>query len=169
MGRAASAERPHLTAGNAERGGAGGDRIMRVANVLRHDLEAAIRAAWALDTCDPADVDDWSGRISAGSRRLSVATIFSLAASQGGIPCTATATPRRPFEPSSKRRRGFPLASPASSAVIASSASTQSLSKNSGGTILAHVDPVAAFRKCCRRTGRFDGAPASYYVRDRRL
>ena len=31
---------------------------MRVANVIRHDLEAAIRAAWALDTCDP--VDDWS-------------------------------------------------------------------------------------------------------------
>jgi hypothetical protein len=33
---------------------------MRVANVIRHDLEAATRAAWALDTCDPADVDDWS-------------------------------------------------------------------------------------------------------------
>lgn len=24
------------------------------------DLEAAIRAAWALDTCDPIDADDWS-------------------------------------------------------------------------------------------------------------
>jgi hypothetical protein len=33
---------------------------MHVANVIRPDLEAAIRAAWALDTCDPVDVDDWS-------------------------------------------------------------------------------------------------------------
>lgn|GEM_PF-1035813 len=29
-------------------------------NAVRHDLEAAIRAAWALGTCDPADADDWS-------------------------------------------------------------------------------------------------------------
>lgn len=28
--------------------------------VTRRDLEAAIRAAWALDTCDPVDADDWS-------------------------------------------------------------------------------------------------------------
>jgi hypothetical protein len=28
--------------------------------VNRRDLEAAIRAAWALDTCDPVDADDWS-------------------------------------------------------------------------------------------------------------
>ncbi len=33
---------------------------MHVAEVSRHDLEAAIRAAWALDTCDPVDADDWS-------------------------------------------------------------------------------------------------------------
>ena len=33
---------------------------MHVAEVIRHDLEAAIRAAWALDTCDPVDADDWS-------------------------------------------------------------------------------------------------------------
>ena len=25
---------------------------------------------------------------------------------------------------------------------------------------------AAAFRRCCRRTGRFDGVQASYYVRD---
>ncbi|MFY9891559.1 MAG: hypothetical protein WAK71_24850 [Streptosporangiaceae bacterium] len=31
-----------------------------MADVTRHDLEAAIRAAWALDTCDPVDADDWS-------------------------------------------------------------------------------------------------------------
>ena len=28
--------------------------------VIRPDLEAAIRATWALDTCDPVDADDWS-------------------------------------------------------------------------------------------------------------
>jgi hypothetical protein len=33
---------------------------MVVANVDRPDLEAAIRAAWALDTCDPVDAGDWS-------------------------------------------------------------------------------------------------------------
>jgi hypothetical protein len=33
---------------------------MRVSNVARHDLEAAIRAAWALDTSDPVDADEWS-------------------------------------------------------------------------------------------------------------
>jgi hypothetical protein len=26
----------------------------------RPDLEAAVRAAWALDTCDPVDAADWS-------------------------------------------------------------------------------------------------------------
>jgi hypothetical protein len=33
---------------------------VRVADVTRADLEAAVRAAWALDTCDPADAADWS-------------------------------------------------------------------------------------------------------------
>jgi hypothetical protein len=31
-----------------------------VADITRRDIEAAIRAAWALDTCDPVDADDWS-------------------------------------------------------------------------------------------------------------
>ncbi len=31
-----------------------------MADITRQDLEAEIRAAWALDTCDPADADDWS-------------------------------------------------------------------------------------------------------------
>lgn len=35
-------------------------RIARVAGVAQEDLEAAVRSAWALDTCDPADADDWS-------------------------------------------------------------------------------------------------------------
>lgn len=28
--------------------------------ISRDKLEAAIRAAWALDTCDPVDAADWS-------------------------------------------------------------------------------------------------------------
>lgn len=35
-------------------------KIARVADASREDLEAAVRAAWALDTCDPVDADDWS-------------------------------------------------------------------------------------------------------------
>lgn len=76
-------------------------------------------------------------------------------------------TPRRLFEPSSKRRGGFPLASPTSSAATVSLASTLSWSRNSGVMILVPADPATAFRQCCRTTGRFDGGPASYYVRDR--
>jgi hypothetical protein len=64
---------------------------------------------------------------------------------RGGRPCTATAKPRRPFEPTSKRRRGFPLASPASSAATASSALTPSGWRSSGATISARADPAAAF------------------------
>jgi len=30
-----------------------------VADVGQKDVEAAVRAAWALDTCDPVDADDW--------------------------------------------------------------------------------------------------------------
>jgi len=30
-----------------------------VAAAGQEDLEAAVRAAWALDTCDPVDADDW--------------------------------------------------------------------------------------------------------------
>jgi hypothetical protein len=106
-------------------------------------------------------------RITAGSPWLAMGTILSPAARQGGKPCTATATPKRPFEPTSKRRRGFPLASPTLSAATASSALTPSSWKSSVATIPARADPAAVFRHCCRRTGRFDGTPASYYVRDR--
>jgi hypothetical protein len=36
------------------------DNIVYVADVMPEGLEAAIRAAWARDTCDPVDADDWS-------------------------------------------------------------------------------------------------------------
>jgi hypothetical protein len=35
-------------------------RMARVADVVQEDLETAVRAAWALDTCDLVDADDWS-------------------------------------------------------------------------------------------------------------
>jgi hypothetical protein len=31
-----------------------------VGSITREDIEAAVRAAWARDTCDPVDADDWS-------------------------------------------------------------------------------------------------------------
>ena len=47
-----------------------------MAPITRRDLEAAIRAAWALDTCDPVDVADWSAanpsRGQCGSTALTV-------------------------------------------------------------------------------------------------
>jgi hypothetical protein len=33
--------------------------------------------------------------------------------------------------------------------------------------IPARAGPAAAFRQCCPKAGRFDGAPAGYYARDR--
>jgi hypothetical protein len=41
----------------------GNGRIACVADVVQEDLEAAVRAAWALDTCDPVDADDWSAAV----------------------------------------------------------------------------------------------------------
>jgi hypothetical protein len=40
--------------------GTGRGSIVHVTDGVPEDLEAAIRAAWALDTCDPVDADDWS-------------------------------------------------------------------------------------------------------------
>jgi len=61
---------------------------------------------------------------------------------------------------------GVPLANRASSEALASSAPTPSSSRNSAGTTCARATRAAAFRRCCRRTGRFDGVQAGYYVRD---
>ena len=102
-----------------------------------------------------------------GSRHLRFASYDPPAlCDEGGRSCTATTILRHPFEPSGKRRRGFPLASPTSSAATGSSASTPNSSKSSAGTTCARAARVAAFRRCCRRTGRFDGVQADYYVRD---
>jgi hypothetical protein len=52
---------------------------MRVASVIRHDLEAAVRAARALDTCDRVDADDWSAASpSRGQCRSAALTIHDL-------------------------------------------------------------------------------------------
>jgi hypothetical protein len=72
----------------------------------------------------------------------------------GGPSWTATTTPRRPFEPTGKRRWGFPLASPALSAAAASSASIPSSWRSWAGTTRAHAARAVAFRRCCRKTGR---------------
>jgi len=54
----------------------GSGRIARVADVVQENLETAVRAAWALDTCDPVDADDWSAanpsRGQCGSTALTV-------------------------------------------------------------------------------------------------
>ena len=54
----------------------GSGRIARVADVGQEKLETAVRAAWALDTCDPVDADDWSAanpsRGQCGSTALTV-------------------------------------------------------------------------------------------------
>jgi hypothetical protein len=34
--------------------------MLSVADVSREDIYTAIRGAWAVDTCDPVDADDWS-------------------------------------------------------------------------------------------------------------
>jgi hypothetical protein len=83
----------------------------------------------------------------------------------GHVPRTRRS--RLPFEPTSKRRRKFPPANPASSAATASWALTLNSSRSSAATTHVHAGQDGAFRHCCRRTGRFDGTPAAYYVRDR--
>src|SRR5207247_10868334 len=85
---------------------------------------------------------------------------------RGGRSWTAILTPRRPFEPTSKRRRGFPLARPRSNAATGSSARTPNWWKSSAATTRARADPGGGFRRCCRPTGRFDDTLGHHYVRD---
>jgi hypothetical protein len=80
--------------------------------------------------------------------------------------CAATKTSRRPFEPTSKRRRGFPLARPTSSGESGSSARTPNWWRSSAARTRARADPGAGFRRCCRPSGRFDDSNGHYYVRD---
>jgi hypothetical protein len=55
------------------------DKIAYVADALPEQLAAAIRAAWALDTCDPVDADDWSaGNPSRGQCGATALTINDL-------------------------------------------------------------------------------------------
>jgi hypothetical protein len=46
--------------GEVMRYGGEGCEHVRVASVTWEDIEAAVRSAWARDTCDPVDADDWS-------------------------------------------------------------------------------------------------------------
>jgi|HubBroStandDraft_1064217.scaffolds.fasta_scaffold121476_3 hypothetical protein len=49
---------------------------VRVSSLTREEIEAAVRAAWARDTCDPVDVADWSaanpGRGQCGTTALTI-------------------------------------------------------------------------------------------------
>lgn len=49
-----------LEAGEAMRHAREDCEHVRVASITREDIEAAVRTAWARDTCDLADVGDWS-------------------------------------------------------------------------------------------------------------
>jgi hypothetical protein len=40
----------------------------------------------------------------------------------------------------------------------------RSWKKSSDATTPARADRGAAFKKCCLRTGRYDGSPRAYYV-----
>ena len=71
------------------------------------------------------------------------------------------------LSPQASAAGGFPLASLALSAGTASSAPAPNSSKSSAGTTRARAAQAAAFRRCCRGTGRFDGVQADYYVRDK--
>jgi hypothetical protein len=50
-----------------------------------------------------------------------------------------------------------------SNEAAASFTATKSWSKSSVETILALAAPVAGFKKCCLRSGRFDGSQRDYY------
>ena len=52
--------------------------------ITREDIEAAVRSAWARDTCDPVDADDWSPANPArGAARLWSAERNAAAGNQG--------------------------------------------------------------------------------------
>ncbi len=87
--------------------------------------------------------------------------------------------PRRPYGKSTAppRRRTVFSRSPASvarasrlkprsSAASASSMATRSCARSSGATTSARAAPTAAFRNCCLRTGRYDGALRKHYSRE---
>ncbi len=46
--------------GEVMRYGREGCEHVRVASITWEDIEAAVRTAWARDTCDPVDAGDWS-------------------------------------------------------------------------------------------------------------
>jgi hypothetical protein len=57
----------------------GDGRIARVTDVQAHDLGAAVRGAWALDTRDPVDADGWCvANPSRGQCRSAALTIHDL-------------------------------------------------------------------------------------------
>ena len=52
---------------------------------------------------------------------------------------------------------------PMSSAAIGSSMATKSFMRSSAATIHVHADRAAVFKKCCMRTGYYDGVLRDVY------
>ena len=74
-------------------------------------------------------------------------------------------TTRSPFSPMSKRRRGYPSETRVSGR--SSGPRRQGVhSRSSVVTTSVHADLGGAFKKCCLKSGRFDGSPRNYYRRD---
>ena len=63
------------------------------------------------------------------------------------------------FEVTSKRRKGFP----SETSVKRGDRRVHGGMKNSGGMIYARAARDAAFKRCCLKAGRYDGALRSYY------
>jgi hypothetical protein len=54
-----------------------GCQHVRVAFITREDIEAVVRAAWARDTCDPVDADDWSAANPSRDQRGTTALVIN--------------------------------------------------------------------------------------------
>lgn len=59
------------------------------------------------------------------------------------------------FEPTSKRRRGFPSETNVKRGLIRMFMVTKFCMKSWGAMIPVHATPAAAFKKCCLKTGCF--------------
>ena len=98
---------------------------------------------------------------------LDIAVEDLAAAGEHARPCAAIVTPRRPFEPGSTRD---PAVASGESRVKRGdrvAGIDTELAEKPGRDDLCPCGPGRRFPPVLRRTGRFDGSPAGYDVRDR--
>ena len=69
------------------------------------------------------------------------------------------------FEPTSKRRKGFPSEQRVKKGLRVVHAVKELIRKNLAATICAHVAPGGCFKNCCLCTGDFDGSQRHHYFR----